>query len=88
GNETLIVYGDGSDWGNETRLNIISCTKTQKYMPKGCHVFLAHVTTKKAEDKSEGKQLEDVPIVRDFPEVFPKDLLGLPSTRQVEFHID
>nr|GEZ99429.1 reverse transcriptase domain-containing protein [Tanacetum cinerariifolium] len=30
GNETLIVHGDGSDQGNETRLNIISCTKTQK----------------------------------------------------------
>nr|GEY62739.1 reverse transcriptase domain-containing protein [Tanacetum cinerariifolium] len=29
GNETLIVRGDGSDWGNETRLNIISCTKMQ-----------------------------------------------------------
>ncbi|GJW11227.1 reverse transcriptase domain-containing protein [Tanacetum coccineum] len=28
GNETLIVHGDGSDRGNETRLNIISCTKT------------------------------------------------------------
>ncbi|GJR64193.1 putative reverse transcriptase domain-containing protein [Tanacetum coccineum] len=40
------------------------------------------------EDKSEKKRLEDVPIVRDFPEVFPKDLPGLPLTRQVEFHID
>ncbi|GKG61052.1 hypothetical protein Tco_0616868, partial [Tanacetum coccineum] len=30
--------------------------------------------------------IEDVPIVRDFLEVFPKDLLGLPPTRQVEFH--
>ncbi|GKB45308.1 putative reverse transcriptase domain-containing protein [Tanacetum coccineum] len=85
GNETLIVHGDGSDPGNETRLNIISCTKTQKYMLKGCHVFLVHVTTKKTEDKSEGKRLEDVPIVRDFPEVFPEDLSGLPPTRQVEF---
>ncbi|GKA85792.1 putative reverse transcriptase domain-containing protein [Tanacetum coccineum] len=77
GNETLIVRGDGSDWGNKTRLNIISCTKMQKYMLKGCHVFLAHVTTKKTEDKSEGKRLEDVPIVQDFPEVFPKDLSEL-----------
>ncbi|GJU74287.1 putative reverse transcriptase domain-containing protein [Tanacetum coccineum] len=34
GNETLIVRGDGSDQGNETCLNIISCTKTQKYMLK------------------------------------------------------
>ncbi|GKC28311.1 putative reverse transcriptase domain-containing protein, partial [Tanacetum coccineum] len=30
GNETLIVHGDGSNRGNETRLNIISCTKRQK----------------------------------------------------------
>ncbi|GJS31347.1 putative reverse transcriptase domain-containing protein [Tanacetum coccineum] len=55
GNKTLIFHGDRSDRGNETHLNIISCTKTQKYMLKGCHVFLAHVTTKKTEDKSEGK---------------------------------
>ncbi|GJR80136.1 putative reverse transcriptase domain-containing protein [Tanacetum coccineum] len=88
GNETLIVHGDGSNRGNETRLNIISCTKTQKYLLKGCPIFLAHVTTKKAEDKSEEKRLEDVPIVRDFPDVFPEDLPGLPPTRQVEFQID
>ncbi|GJR59583.1 putative reverse transcriptase domain-containing protein, partial [Tanacetum coccineum] len=36
----------------------------------------------------EEKRLEDVPIVREFPEVFPKDLPGLPPTRQVEFQID
>ncbi|GJR37896.1 putative reverse transcriptase domain-containing protein [Tanacetum coccineum] len=51
GNETLIVHGDGSNRGNESCLNIISCTKTQKYMLKGCHVFLAHVTTKETEGK-------------------------------------
>ncbi|GJX97775.1 putative reverse transcriptase domain-containing protein [Tanacetum coccineum] len=57
-------------------------------MLKGCPVFLAHVTTNEIEDKSEKKRLEDVPIVRDFPEVFPEDLPGLPPTRQVEFQID
>nr|GFC74414.1 putative reverse transcriptase domain-containing protein [Tanacetum cinerariifolium] len=40
------------------------------------------------EDKSEEKRLEDVPIVREFPEVFPEDLPGLPPARQVEFQID
>ncbi|GJS49893.1 putative reverse transcriptase domain-containing protein [Tanacetum coccineum] len=54
----------------------------------GCPIFLAHVTTKKAEDKSKEKRLEDVPIVQDFPEVFPEDLPGIPPTRQVEFQID
>ncbi|GJV82372.1 putative reverse transcriptase domain-containing protein [Tanacetum coccineum] len=87
-NKTLIIHGDGSTQGNVTRLNIISCTKTQKYMEKGFPIFLAHVTTKEVEDKSEKKRLEDVPIVQDFPEVFPEDLLGLPPTRQVEFQID
>ncbi|GJR52724.1 putative reverse transcriptase domain-containing protein [Tanacetum coccineum] len=43
---------------------------------------------KKTEDKSEEKPLEEVPIVRDFLEVFPEDLSGLPPTRQVEFQID
>ncbi|GKE21222.1 putative reverse transcriptase domain-containing protein, partial [Tanacetum coccineum] len=42
------------------------------------------ITTKKAEDKSEERRLEDVPIVREFPE----DLPGLPPARQVEFQID
>ncbi|GJT89036.1 putative reverse transcriptase domain-containing protein [Tanacetum coccineum] len=88
GNETLIVHGNGSNQGNGTRLNIISCTKTHKYLLKGHNVFLAHVTTKETEDKSGEKRLEDVPIVRDFPEVFPEELPGLPPTRQVEFQID
>nr|GEW23699.1 hypothetical protein [Tanacetum cinerariifolium] len=54
----------------------------------GYLVFLANITTKMIKDKSEEKQLEDVPIVRDFLEVFPEDLPGLSPTRQVEFQID
>ncbi|GKD38285.1 putative reverse transcriptase domain-containing protein [Tanacetum coccineum] len=84
GNETLIVHGDGSNRGNETRLNIILCTKTQKYMLKVCYVFLANVTTKETEDKSEEKRLEDVLIVRDFPKVYPEDLPGYHQLRICE----
>ncbi|GJZ70414.1 putative reverse transcriptase domain-containing protein [Tanacetum coccineum] len=46
------------------------------------------VTMKENKDKSKEKQLEDVPTVRDFLEVFPEDLPGLPPIRQVEFQID
>nr|GEZ53111.1 putative reverse transcriptase domain-containing protein [Tanacetum cinerariifolium] len=88
GNETLIIHGEGSNQGNATRLIIISCTKTEKYVKKGFPIFRAYITTKEVEDKSEKKRLEDVPIVRDFPEVFPEDLPGLPPTRPVEFQID
>ncbi|GJW80848.1 putative reverse transcriptase domain-containing protein [Tanacetum coccineum] len=48
----------------------------------------AQVTKKEIGDKSEEKRLEDVPTLRDFPEVFPKDLPRLPPTRQVEFQIN
>nr|GEW78728.1 putative reverse transcriptase domain-containing protein [Tanacetum cinerariifolium] len=54
----------------------------------GGKIFLAQISAKKEEDMSEGKQLEDVPVVRDFPKVFPKDLPGLPQARPVEFQID
>ncbi|GJY43818.1 putative reverse transcriptase domain-containing protein [Tanacetum coccineum] len=88
GDKILIVRSDRSNNGHESRLNIISYTKTQKYFLKGCQVFLAHITMKKAEDKSEEKRLEDVPIFQDFPEVFLEDLTGIPPTQQVEFQID
>ncbi|GJX20599.1 putative reverse transcriptase domain-containing protein, partial [Tanacetum coccineum] len=88
GNETLVVHGDGSNQRNRTCLNIISCTKTHKHLLKGHHVFLANITAKETEDKSGEKRLEDVPIVQDFPKVFPEELPALPPTRQVEFQID
>ncbi|GJZ64283.1 putative reverse transcriptase domain-containing protein [Tanacetum coccineum] len=40
------------------------------------------------EKKSDEKRLEDIPVVREFLEVFPEDLPGLPPVRQVEFQID
>ncbi|GJW46535.1 putative reverse transcriptase domain-containing protein [Tanacetum coccineum] len=88
GNKILIVQGDKSDKEKKSTLSIISCVKAQKYMEKGCQLFLAQVTMKENKDKSKEKRLEDVPTVWDFPEVFPKDLPGLPPIRQVEFQID
>nr|GEX06008.1 putative reverse transcriptase domain-containing protein [Tanacetum cinerariifolium] len=52
------------------------------------NVVAANITSTKDEDKSKGKRLEDVPIIREFPKVFLKDLPGIPPTRQVEFRID
>ncbi|GKE26403.1 putative reverse transcriptase domain-containing protein [Tanacetum coccineum] len=87
-NEILIVQGDKSDKDKKSTLSIMSCVKAQKYMEKGCQLFLAQVTVKENKDKSEEKRLEGVPTVQDFPEVFLEDLPGLPPTRQVEFQID
>ncbi|GJS71435.1 hypothetical protein Tco_0704276 [Tanacetum coccineum] len=51
---------------------------------KGYQVFIAHVMEKKSDEK----RLEDIPVVREFQDVFPEDLPGLPLIRQVEFQID
>ncbi|GJZ97060.1 putative reverse transcriptase domain-containing protein [Tanacetum coccineum] len=52
------------------------------------NVVTAQISAKKEEDKSERKQIKDVPIVQYFPEVFPEDLPGLPPARPVEFQIN
>nr|GEX96535.1 putative reverse transcriptase domain-containing protein [Tanacetum cinerariifolium] len=78
--ETLIIRGDRS----KTRLNLISCIKTKRYISRGCQVFMIQVMEKKSDEK----RLEDIPVVKEFPDIFPKDLHGLPPIRQVEFQID
>ncbi|GKE13837.1 putative reverse transcriptase domain-containing protein [Tanacetum coccineum] len=88
GDKVLIVQGGRGNRREKSKLSIISCTKTQKYIERGCLIFLARVTKKEIENEPEEKRLEDVPTVRNFPKVFLEDLPGLPPTRQVEFQID
>ncbi|GJW83529.1 putative reverse transcriptase domain-containing protein [Tanacetum coccineum] len=68
GDEVLIVQGDRSDKGKKSKVSIISCTKTQKYIKRGCLIFLAQITKKETKNKSKEKRLEDVPIVHEFLE--------------------
>ncbi|XP_076904372.1 uncharacterized protein LOC143559794 [Bidens hawaiensis] len=51
---------------------------------KGCPAFHVNVLDTKAKER----KINDIPVVRDFPEVFAEDLPGLPPPRQVEFKID
>ncbi|GJU83154.1 putative reverse transcriptase domain-containing protein [Tanacetum coccineum] len=78
--ETLIIRGDQS----KPQQSLISCIKSERYISRGCQVFVIQVMEKRSDEKI----LEDIPVVREFPEVFPKDLPGLPSVRQVEIQIN
>nr|GEU36278.1 putative reverse transcriptase domain-containing protein [Tanacetum cinerariifolium] len=66
-----------------TIFNKVNAAKFKSYN-WGCQVFAAQVMEQKLEDK----RLENIPVVREFPDVFPEDLSGLPLVRQVEFQID
>nr|GFB71677.1 hypothetical protein [Tanacetum cinerariifolium] len=59
---------------------VIVCADKIVRIPWGRETLIFHGDRK---GKSEKKRLENVPIVREFPEVFPEDLPGLPPTRQV-----
>ncbi|GJW81091.1 reverse transcriptase domain-containing protein [Tanacetum coccineum] len=87
GNDMLIIQGERSGIKSESRLEVISSIRTQKYIDQGCQVFLIQMMKEEKTEIPE-RRIEDVPVVRDFPEVFPEDLPGLPPTRQVEFHIE
>ncbi|GKC65206.1 putative nucleotidyltransferase, ribonuclease H [Tanacetum coccineum] len=87
GNDMLIIQGERSRVKNESRLEVISSIRTQKYINQGCQVFLIQMT-KEEETEIPERRIEDVPVVTDFPKVFPEDLPGLPPTRQVEFYIE
>ncbi|GJW87227.1 putative reverse transcriptase domain-containing protein [Tanacetum coccineum] len=87
GNETLTFCGNESSNERESRLAVISYSKAQEYMAKGCQVFLAQISAKRVRNSRKANKLR-ITNIRDFPEVFLKDLPGLPLARPVEFQID
>ncbi|XP_073317229.1 uncharacterized protein [Primulina huaijiensis] len=64
---------------------IISCIKARKLIFKGCQAFLANIIST---PEVPSQSLSDVPVVRDFTDVFPDDVAGIPPKREVEFSID
>ncbi|XP_076939805.1 uncharacterized protein LOC143608737 [Bidens hawaiensis] len=80
GGRILKVFGNAPT----SKLNLMSCNQTQRYLRKKCVAFLALLVEKDREKK----KIQDIPVVCDFPDVFPGDVAGLPPIRQVEFCID
>ena len=68
----------------EIALSLINTMTASKMLRKGCQGYLAFVVDR----RQEGTLLEDIPIVKEFPNVFPDDISGLPPDREVEFTID
>ncbi|KAL2481102.1 reverse transcriptase [Abeliophyllum distichum] len=63
---------------------IISALDARKFLKKGYQAYLVYVI----DSQITKLNLDDIPVVRDFPDVFPEDLPGLPPYREIEFRID
>ncbi|KAJ9551909.1 hypothetical protein OSB04_015954 [Centaurea solstitialis] len=77
---TAVVYGVKRNRST----SLISVIKANRCIRKGCVWFMAHVV----DSKKDKLQVKDVEVVRDYPEVFPEDLVSLPPDREIEFRID
>ncbi|GKC04534.1 putative reverse transcriptase domain-containing protein [Tanacetum coccineum] len=75
----------GMDWLSKYHARII-CDEKVVHIPINDETLI--IRAQVMEKKSDEKRLEDIPVVREFTEVFPEDLPGLLPVRQVEFQID
>ncbi|GJS37795.1 putative reverse transcriptase domain-containing protein [Tanacetum coccineum] len=73
----------GMDWLSKYHAKIL-CDEKVVHIPINGETLIIRVMEKKSDEK----RLEDIPVVKEFPDVFPEDLPGLPPVRQVEFQID
>ena len=58
--------------------------QAKKMMKEDCQAYMISVQ----EIKEGGPRLEDIPIVKEYPEVFPEELPGLPPSRELDFEIE
>ena len=68
----------------EIASSLINAMTASKMLRKGCQGYLAFLVDR----RQEGTRLEDIPIVKEFPDVFPDDISGLPLDRAIEFVIE
>ncbi|XP_042051490.1 uncharacterized protein LOC121796772 [Salvia splendens] len=80
GTEPVIFHGISM----RKRKSVISALQATTLMRKGCPVYLVYLN----EEEKKDRKIKDVAIVREYPDVFPEELPGLPPDRQLEFTID
>ena len=76
----VIIYGIRSS----VMSNVISAMQARRFIRKGYEAFLALIL----DSKRSQVDMEKIPIVREFPDVFPKELPGIPLEREVDLSIE
>ena len=76
----LVVQGEKAS----SDVRVISMLKARKFIRRGYETFLAYLI----DTKKETENIQNVPVVREFQDVFPEELPGLPPAREIEFKID
>lgn len=68
-------------------LRMISAMQLKRSMRKGCQLFSITISDREEEEEKE-PSIDDHPILKEFSDVFPSELPGMPPRREIDFHID
>ena len=69
---------------SESVPKVMSAMKARRFLRKGCEAFLPLIL----DSKREQVNLENIPVIREFPDVFPEELSGVPPEREVDLSIE
>ncbi|XP_070005492.1 uncharacterized protein [Nicotiana sylvestris] len=79
-----IPHVEWSDTLDHTPNKVISFLKAHHVVEKGCSAYLAYVR----DVSFDAPSVDSVPVLRDYPYVFPADLPGMPPDRDIDFGIN
>ena len=82
--ETIIVKGIP----RKVYVRQISTLQMKKSLGKGCKVFVVHVMNDEHMNKEDNLKFDDIPILKEFLDVFLEDIPGLPPKREFDFTIE
>ncbi|XP_070013716.1 uncharacterized protein [Nicotiana sylvestris] len=68
----------------DTSSRVISFLKARHMVEKGCLAYISYVW----DTTAESPMIDSVLVVQEFADVFPSDLPGMPSDRDIDFYID
>ena len=63
-----------------TSTRLISALKAEQLIRSCCEGFIAFI-----EEDKESKTVDEIPVVREFPDLFPDEIPGLPLVRELDF---
>lgn len=68
------------------KLRPVTTSQLAKCIRKGCQIYAIQVGYPNSREKS--VTLENIPMVQNFSDVFPEEILGLPPKRDIDFTIE
>ena len=70
----------------KTTIRQISALQLKKSIRKGCKSYVVTITDEENLNNTDKLKLEDIPVLREYVDVFPEEILGLPPKRELDFY--